>query len=158
MREDSSRDYGATSSPGRALLYGLGAGLGVLFLGVWEARALDAEGSLWGAQLLWTLPLLCAAVAAGVAAATMGSSGGRLIALALFAFFGAFFVSGVMDYDLMWSAMSAWSEPGKSYWTGEEVQRVSDLLLWRRHLLVSACAITGGTLLGMLFGRRGVLQ
>jgi hypothetical protein len=88
----------------------------------------------------------------------MGSSGGRLIALALFAFFGAFFLSGVMDYRLMWSAMSAWSEPGKSYWTGEEVQRVSDLLLWRRHLLVSACAIMGGTLLGMMFGRRGVLQ
>lgn len=158
MRDDSSWDYGATSSPGRALLYGLGAGLGVLLLGTWEARALEAEESLLGAQLLWVLPLLGAAVAAGVVAATMGSSGGRVIAVALFAFFGAFFLSGVMDYRLMWSWMSAWSEPGKSYWTEQEVQRVNELLLWRRHLLVSACAITGGALLGMMFGRRGVLQ
>ena len=146
-------DGRAIASPGRALLYGVGVGVVVLFLGTWEARALDAEGSLWGVRLLWILPLLCATVAAWVAAAKMGSSGGRLIALALFAFFGAFFVSGIMDYNLMWSAISAESKPGKSYWTEEEVQQVSDLLLWRRHLLVSACAIMGGTFLGMLFGR-----
>ncbi len=158
MRSTSYMNDERVPSPGRALLYGIGAGVGVLFLGTWVARGLEAEASLWGARLLWILPLLCAAVAAGVAAARMGSSGGRLIALAVFAFFGAFFVSGVMDYSFMWSAMSAWSEPGKSYWTEEEVRRVSDVLLWRRHLLVSASGIMGGTLLSMLFGRRGVVQ
>ncbi|MEE8510785.1 MAG: hypothetical protein ACE10F_11520 [Candidatus Methylomirabilales bacterium] len=154
MRDDGSWGHGATPSPGTAFMYGFGAGLGVLLLGTWEARALEVEGSLWGAQLLWVLPLLGAAVAGGVAAATMGSSGGHVVGLALFAFFGAFFLSGLLDYRLMWSAMSAWSEPGKSYWTEGEVRRVSELLLWRRHVLVSACALTGGTLLGMMFGRR----
>lgn len=154
MEGDGHMNDGVTSSPGRALLCGIGAGLGVLLLGTWEARALGGEGSLWGAQLQLLLPLLAAAVAAGVAAATMGSSGGRVVALALFAFFGAFFFSGVWDYSLGWEAISAWSEPGKTYWTEEEVKQVSEALLLRRQFVVSFVALTGGTLLGMMFGRR----
>lgn len=151
MRNDRAWGSRATSSPGQAFLSGIGAGLGAVLLGTVVAWFLGGPESVREAQVQWVSPLVGAAVAAGVVAAMRGSSAGRMVALAIMAFFGAFFLSGPLDYFVLASSLSG-PGPGGTY------EGFYEALLWRRHLVASAGAVTVGALLGLMFGRRGVLQ
>ncbi len=132
-------------SPGRVFLGGLVAGIVLVLIGTLAGFFLGGWESILGSQLLWLIPPLGAAVAAAGAAFKKGGTRGRVIAVAFFALFITVFVSGPLDYVMLWTMITPGSDPGQT--AGPTAW------LWRRHLLISSIAITVGALIGMMFGK-----
>jgi len=141
-----SNDAERRQSPGRVFLSGVVAGILLVLVGSLAGFSLGGWESIFGAQLLWVMSPLGAAVAAAAAALKKGGTRGRAVGLGIFALFIGVSVGGVMDYALMWMMLTPESYPGM---TGGPTD-----WLWRRHFAVSSFTITAGALLGMMFGRR----
>lgn len=118
-------------------------------LGTLAAVAPGGEKVYWSVAVQWFLPLICAALAAGVAAHKLGSSVGRVTALAGLALLCAFFIRGVLDYvalyDFVSGAASAGADPG--------AVRGRLGAFWRWQIMVSFLSIALGGLLGVMFAR-----
>lgn len=137
-------------SPGRALLIGIAAGFGIILLGTLIALAAGGQ-SHWSVPLHWFLPLLCAAVAAAMAAHKLGSSPGRVAALAILALLGAFFIRGLLDYVALYDFVS-----GAVFAEADGGQAANRLgVFWRWQIVVSFLAVILGSLLGVMFGKPG---
>jgi hypothetical protein len=136
-------------SPGRVFLAGLVAGIVLLLIGTLAGFFLGGWESIIGSQLLWLISPLAAAAAAGGAAFEKGGTRGRVIGMAFLALFITVFVSGPLDYVMLWTMIASGSDP--------ELTAEPTAWLWRRHLLISFTAITVGALIGMMFGK-GIAQ
>jgi hypothetical protein len=137
---------GRASAPSVALLTGLAAGAVVILVGGAPALLLDKaeEPSPLRDLALWLSPSLGAAISAGLAGLKMGSSTGRIAALALLALLSAVAITGALDYVLLLGLVAAPTE--EPSWTG---------MLWRRQVLVSCSALIVGALMGVMFGSPG---
>jgi len=140
-----SDDFVGNYSPPRVFLSGLVAGAVVLIMGTVLAYFLGGWEAVLGAQVLWIISPLGAAVAAGKSASKKGGAVGRVISVSLFALVIGFSVSGCSDYLGLWMRVLPSTDPSQA--------ASSDGLLWGRHLIVSSFTIALGGLLGMLFGK-----
>ena len=145
VKSDMSTGDGKLYSPGRAFLSGLVAGSVLVLVVILTIFILGRGESILGLYILWFMTPLGATVAAGTAAFRQGATRGRIISLAFIVLFVGIFVSGLLDYVVLWTVALPQTSP-------DQVAGFADVL-WRRHLIVPFITILVGALLGMMFGK-----
>ena len=133
------------ASPGRTFARGLVAGLVVVLVGDLAAWLHDRGDGDWASILMWILPPIAAAVAAGCAAHALGASSARVLALGVVGLLAGFLISGVLEYVFLFSMVVPTDNLDPAgRWEGAAL---------RLHVGLSGLCILAGTLLGMMFGR-----